>query len=446
MKIRLDEQYRDYINRFTSTISVPNAMAEGQSLRHGSGAPDSTGLTQLEERLTANLRFLRDDFRSLDGTLNQQLADISNRLDTFDTRLDNHEEMPNAIQPPGLGQMPHTPHQLQQMAIDPSAQQDPWKSATRAVTKAQLIADQARSSSLRAFDQDITSDFDHDMYYLKRSLGSSRGIQSGDGKPQWKISRKHPDALTKLIGNSSEHMYWRERMTDHTSHDWMTWRHVHDVALKSNKPISLGQSQNLDFGNGVAGQDLAIDLWNSTSKWIGHTVYERRTSMVNQDNSNCVELLRKLVVDHEGNDLLVQMAGQQNLTTFPKCHSINDLANVLEQRQGHVHRFGADLPDRQLNIMLTNIRPSEIHKELLSRPELLHGHYGGVIDWVNVRRVYMPHETLAQQLLTAGHIYKIGSGAELPPQPLHPRPRKVKETVGAVGDASRKLRPPVPLE
>ena len=33
MKIRLDEQKRDYVNRFASTISVLNAMAEAQSLR-----------------------------------------------------------------------------------------------------------------------------------------------------------------------------------------------------------------------------------------------------------------------------------------------------------------------------------------------------------------------------------------------------------------------------
>ena len=100
MKIRLDEQKRDYVNRFASTISVLNAMAEAQSLRHGSGAPDATALTQLEERLTANFRSLRDDFRSLDGTLNEQVADVSHRMDLFHMRLDNCEESLPAAQPP----------------------------------------------------------------------------------------------------------------------------------------------------------------------------------------------------------------------------------------------------------------------------------------------------------------------------------------------------------
>ena len=64
---------------------------------------------------------------------------------------------------------------------------------------------------------------------------------------------------------------------------------------------------------GVDAASLSGDLWSFLLRWIGPTLYLRRTKMSPQIEGNGLELWRKLFTEYEGSDELVKMAGRAKL-------------------------------------------------------------------------------------------------------------------------------------
>ena len=98
-------------------------------------------------------------------------------------------------------------------------------------------------------------------------------------------------------------------MKDHVSHSWMRWRRLRDAAEQSENHGTRAELEKMDFGYGITGWGMSVDLCNVISTWAGDTLYERRTRLVEQDRFNGVELGRARFKEYEGSDIIVQMAG-----------------------------------------------------------------------------------------------------------------------------------------
>ena len=116
-----------------------------------------------------------------------------------------------------------------------------------------------------------------------------------DGKTPWKINRKHTEALTKFIGKAQDYTCWKSRMEDHIAGNWITWRSLLDLAEKSSHPITRDQLQAISFGSDVTGWDLAMDLLIFVSKWVGHSLYERRNRLLEQHKMQRFRIVAQIV-------------------------------------------------------------------------------------------------------------------------------------------------------
>ena len=95
----------------------------------------------------------------------------------------------------------------------------------------------------------------NDARRLQHSLGASWYAPDIDGKIQWRISQKYTESLMIFNNKSAEYRLWKEKMTDHISHNWMTWRHLLELAEKSTNPIPNNDARAMiKFGGNGSGK------------------------------------------------------------------------------------------------------------------------------------------------------------------------------------------------
>ena len=249
-------------------------------------------------------------------------------------------------------------------------------------------------------------------------------------------------------GRTADYKYWKERTKDHVGDTWMGWRALLDAAEQYEQPITKSDLDGMRFDAGVTGWDLAVDLWNFISKKIGQNLYERRNRLVAGDRFNGFELWQRLFHEHEGCDLLVQMAGRRRLQEFPVCTAVN-LASDLEKWNDLVQKYGTDIPDSQLQVMLIRILPSDLQKDVMRKPELMKGTTKAILDWIDMQITWSKNEALAGQLFRSERIFAVRPERKKrkPHQAFVPQAEQEPQgTITAVGTTSRAPRAPIPAE
>ena len=80
-------------------------------------------------------------------------------------------------------------------------------------------------------------------------------------------------------------------------------------------PITYPILSALRFGK-LTGWDLALDLWNFVSKRLGASIFEKRRKWVGGEEGNGFELWRRIFIEYEGGDDVVQNDGRTRLQAF----------------------------------------------------------------------------------------------------------------------------------
>ena len=94
---------------------------------------------------------------------------------------------------------------------------------------------------------------------------------------------------------------------------------------------------------GVNGMGLTNDLWSFLLRWIGPTLYLRRTRMGPSIEGNGLELWRRLFTEYQGSDELIKLAGKTKLLDFGKCRSVKHLNHHLDEWLELVYKHGDDM-------------------------------------------------------------------------------------------------------
>ena len=135
-------------------------------------------------------------------------------------------------------------------------------------------------------------------------------------RPLWRISRKNTEGLFRFDGTQADFKAWKNRIRDHASEEWPFWREVIDHAAKLPYALTPDFRSSISL-YGVNGMHLAWDLWSFLLRWIGPTMYIRRTKLSTDIEGNGLELWRKLSAEYDGNGELVKMAGPARFLDYP---------------------------------------------------------------------------------------------------------------------------------
>ena len=76
---------------------------------------------------------------------------------------------------------------------------------------------------------------------------------------------------------------------------------------------------------------------------------------MNQAKYNGFELWRKLFCEHEGCDLMVQMAGQRKFLDFAPVQNVSELWTALESWLDLRYKYAYDMPEQTVKIMRTHL-------------------------------------------------------------------------------------------
>ena len=86
------------------------------------------------------------------------------------------------------------------------------------------------------------------------------------------------EGLFKFDGKMEAYKPWKNRVRDHTSEDWPAWRQILDDVVKVPYELTHEVLQPIVLF-GVPAAQLSADLWSFLLRWIGPTLYQRRTRM-----------------------------------------------------------------------------------------------------------------------------------------------------------------------
>ena len=177
------------------------------------------------------------------------------------------------------------------------------------------------------------------------------------------------------------------------------------------------------------GWELAKNLWGFLSKRLGPTLYENRIPLAHGCEGNGFELWRRLFVDHEGGDRVIQLDGRTGLQNFPIC-TMSNIGLKLDSWQNQMMRFGGDIgPDTRVT-MLLKILPQELRNDVIKRGELYSVDL--IIGYIRRQLVWGKSEALLKDRGGAGGIYALNgekhNGSDDPPPP-HPEGPLTAENV-----------------
>ena len=103
---------------------------------------------------------------------------------------------------------------------------------------------------------------------------------------------------------------------DHAAEEWPIRRDILDHAANADHELTMLELEKPTLG-GLNAAHLSADLWSFLLRWVGPTLYLRRTKMGINIEGNGLELWRKLFAEFEGSDKLIQIAGRTKLQDYP---------------------------------------------------------------------------------------------------------------------------------
>ena len=116
---------------------------------------------------------------------------------------------------------------------------------------------------------------------------------------------------------------------------------------------------------------ISRHLWTFLGPRLGDDVYGRRVQMAGGEENNGLELWRKMFMDNEGGAEQVALAELRRFHSFPVCPSKDKIGLYLGEWVYLRNRYGGNLPDESLYVMLINMLPSDIAKEIRDRRKTL---------------------------------------------------------------------------
>ena len=120
-------------------------------------------------------------------------------------------------------------------------------------------------------------------------VGNYQGGMYGPSRDIWRISRKNTEGLFKFDGVVSGYKAWKMRIRDRAAEEWPQWRDILDHAERASGELTLEYLQTIDLF-GVNTASLSTDLWGFLLKWIGPTLYLRRTQVGHRIDGTGLEL------------------------------------------------------------------------------------------------------------------------------------------------------------
>ena len=89
-----------------------------------------------------------------------------------------------------------------------------------------------------------------------------------------------------------------------------------------------------------------------------------RVQMAGGEDSNGVELWRRLYIEYEGGAEHVALAGLRRFHAFPKCENTKYLSNYLGDWTHLRNKHGSQIPEESLYVMLLNMLPDDDAKDV----------------------------------------------------------------------------------
>ena len=285
---------------------------------------------------------------------------------------------------------------------------------------------------------------------------------------EWKINPKVDKDMIKFDNKPEAYRNWSNRIRDHLVAEHQPWGRLLDVVEKARIPLTFSW---LAACPGIDGARLDLPwlsrhLWTFLGNRLGDSIYVRRIQVAGGEESNGLELWRRIFMENEGGAEQVALAGLRRLHSFPKCPSKERLGTYLGDWQHLRNKHGASIPDESLFVMLLNMLPEDVAKEVRDRKQVLNTTQA-VLDYVygelaryNDKHLSQLQEKMDMQALARGPQNAVYSCVEDkvrsleqkidamihavgPPQPAYPRPpRPTKgDGKGKGGTGSRLARP-----
>ena len=148
----------------------------------------------------------------------------------------------------------------------------------------------------------------------------------------------------------------------------------------------------------VKGFVLANDLWSFLLRWIGPTLYLRRTRMGPAIEGNGIELWRRLFTEYQGSDELVKLAGKTRFLEFPQCRSLKHLNHHLDEWLELLYKFADDMGPETVRTLLLKTLPDGMRSEVYKRSDLKNMDVMKLIDWARHQTIWERSEELASQM------------------------------------------------
>ena len=169
--------------------------------------------------------------------------------------------------------------------------------------------------------------------------------------------------------------------------------------------------------HGVLASHLSADLWSFLLRWIGPTLYLRRTKMGQNIEGNGFELWRKLFLEYEGSDKLMQIAGRSKLQEFPACTNVRHLNQHVDDWMHLFYTYGDGISQDHAKLMFTRTLPPSIRSEIYRRPEVEAHDLLPLTDWVRHQVLHERAEELVAHHFKSEKVTAVGEVASgAPPE------------------------------
>ena len=199
----------------------------------------------------------------------------------------------------------------------------------------------------------------------------------------WMIHPKIHSKFDPFNGKPDSYRLWSSRIKDHLSNGYYPWARVLELIERERHPMSFARMRATNHVDGVPINmcEIAQHLWSFLGMHLDNHIYMRRSQLVDGEDGNGLELLRKLYMEYEGGAEQVHLAGISRFMSFDKCPNKNKLATYLGEWEMLRMKYGSTFPDLVLYTMLLNILPDDVAKEVRDRRNTLYT-VGRVLDYL----------------------------------------------------------------
>ena len=146
----------------------------------------------------------------------------------------------------------------------------------------------------------------------------------------WEPSYKENRDLTKFDATISTYSDWAQNILDHLARTNRDWVPLLKFVKKSEVPIEYDYL-NQNFVKGMNSWEISCKLETFLVGWLSKPLKGRRLGLSNNQDGNGLEMWRTHFREYKGTGELIAASGRKLLNDFPKCKSMDQLSNHLDQ-------------------------------------------------------------------------------------------------------------------